>query len=72
MVITITISTGHFAMFQIVTAVEPRPMTSPRARASGPVITSARATAESMSTIASVIATWIGRSFQKGRPSSTP
>ena len=58
-------------MFQTVTAVSPRPTSSPTARASGPVTTIEIATSASSSTIATVITICSGRRFQNGRPSST-
>ena len=69
--ITTTTITGHLAMFQTVTAVSPTPITSPIARASGPVTTIAIATIASSRTIARVIAICGGRRVQNGRPSST-
>ena len=58
--LTTNASTGHLAMFQIVTAVPPSPICFPIASASGPETTSAMRTSAR---------TCSGRSFQNGRPS---
>ena len=68
---TTTSITGHFAMFQTVTAVEPSPIWSPTALARPPVSTSERERSARRRTMKIVIATWSGRSRQNGRPSRT-
>jgi hypothetical protein len=71
MMLTSTTSTGHLAMSQIVTAVEPTPTSLPTCSASPPVTTTAIAETASRTTITSVMRTCCGRSFQNGRPSPT-
>ena len=66
---TTSSSTGHFAMSQIETAVEPMPRGPATAETMGPVSTIASATAASITTMTSVTRICSGRSFQKGRPS---
>ena len=69
-VITSTSSTGHFAMFQMSTAVEPMPSGSATALTIGPVSTSADGDrASTRMIITSVTSSCSGRSFQNGRPS---
>ena len=63
--------TGHLRMLKSVTASLPIPISSPTARAIGPVITIPIATSVISSTTSRVIATCSGRSFQNGRPSLT-
>ena len=69
--ITATRITGHLAMFQTVTASEPTPITWPTCFAKPPVRVTPTATAASISSIAIVVPTRVGRVFQIGRPSST-
>ncbi len=66
---TTSSSTGHLAMPQIVTAVEPAPITSPTLRASGPVTTTAITDADSSTRVVMVTPIRIGIVFQIGRPS---
>jgi hypothetical protein len=56
-------------MFQIDTAVEPIPSGPATASTTGPVRTSASATAASSTTISTVTSSCSGRSFHNGRPS---
>ncbi len=63
--------TGHLAMFQTVTALSPRPITSPIERATEPLATKPIASTAISTTITSVITSCSGRSFQNGRVSST-
>ena len=58
-------------MFQIVIAVEPRPIAWPTLFATGPETTSATTVIATRRTMTSVTSIWKGRSFQNGRPSST-
>ena len=67
--LTTKASTGHLAIFQMVTAVEPKPISLPMASASGPVTTSAIRTRAKSIVIPRVTSTCSGRSFQNGRPS---
>ena len=64
-------STGHFAMSQAVTAVEPTPSTFPTCRARPPVTTTINAAATSKIIVATVTPRRIGAVFQTGRPSGT-
>ena len=68
---TITSSTGHLAMFQIVTAVSPSPIALADRLGQRAADDQRRATTSaSISTITSVTRICSGRSFQNGRPSS--
>ena len=69
--LTSTISTGHFAMSQTSTAVEPIPNAPPTCLAIGPVSTTIAAAISSMTTNATVVSSRTGAVFQIGRPSST-
>ena len=64
-------STGHFAMFQTVTAVEPIPSTWPTCRASPPLTTTMSADATSITRISNVMPTRSGVFLQNGLPSGT-
>ena len=64
-------STGHLAMSQMVTAVEPTPSDEPTCSATGPVSTRAASTRASISTSTNVTSICSGRSLMKERPSST-
>ena len=69
MMMTTTSSTGHLAMSQTVTAVDPMPSGWATAVTIGPVSTMAAATRARSTTMTSVTTSWRGRSFQIGRPS---
>jgi hypothetical protein len=62
-------STGHFAMFQAVTAAEPIPIRWPIRAARPPVTTTITADAASITTITMVMPRRNGIVFQNGRPS---
>ena len=64
-------STGHLAMSQMVTAVEPRPSTFPTLCARPPVTTTMTAAATSKIIVTAVTPSRIGAVFQTGRPSGT-
>ena len=61
--------TGHLAMFQTSTAVEPIPSGLATALTTGPVSTSESASRVTSTIIAKVTSSCSGRSFQNGRPS---
>ena len=62
---------GHFAIRHTVSAVSERPSAPPSAATIGPLSTSESATVAAIRISTSVISSWIGLSFQNGRPSST-
>ena len=63
--------TGHFTMFHTVTGMEPSPIASPTAVASGPLTTRPSSTSATRTTAIRVTSSCTGRSFQTGRPSPT-
>ena len=69
--LTMISSTGHFAMSQTVTAVEPMPSTWPTWLASPPVTTTMSADATSSTMISTVTPMRTGVIFQNGLPSGT-
>ena len=66
-----TSSTGHFAMSQTVTAVDPMPSMFPTFWARAPVTTTMTAAATSKIMVAAVTPSRTGAVFQIGRPSGT-
>ena len=71
MKLTISSSTGHFAMFHTLTALSPTPITFPTCLARPPVRTTATATTASRTRSTTVVPIRVGSVFQIGRPSST-
>ena len=69
MAATMTSRIGHFTHAQMLTVVEPTPITSPTAAASVPVRTIATATRASNSVNVIVTSNWSGRNCQNGLPS---
>ncbi len=70
MTMTTSASTGHLAIRQTVSAVDPRPTALATAVSTGPVRTRISSATAASTTATRVSSSITGRSFQNGRPSS--